>query len=136
MVIGGFAMIHAGFPRTTIDINLLIDTDPENEANVFKALEYLPDQAVRELKPGEVETYTVVRVADEIVIDLMKSACGIDYKAAIDDVVFGEVRGVRIPFASPSLLWNMKAPTRREKDQPDLLFLRKYFDEAGQEPPA
>ena len=99
------------------------------------ALTYLPDQAVRELKPGEIEQYTVVRVADEIVVDLMKSACGIDYEQAKDFVVFREIEGVRIPFAAPTLLWRMKAPTQREMDQPDLLFLRKYFEANGQEPP-
>lgn len=136
LVIGGFAIIQAGFPRTTIDIDLLIDTSAENEASVVKALEYLPDQAVKELQPGEVATYTVVRVADEIVVDLMKSAGGIEYREAAKDVVFREVQGVRIPFASPALLWRMKATTHREKDRPDVLFLRKYFEEMGQEPPA
>ncbi len=135
LIIGGFAIIQAGFPRTTIDIDLVIDTEPENEARVLRALEYLPDKAVKELNPGEVATYSVVRVADEIVIDLMESACGIDYHEAIKDVIFRDVQGVRMPFASPSLLWRMKAPTNREKDQPDLLFLRGYFEERGQTPP-
>jgi len=136
LVIGGFAMIHAGFPRTTIDIDLLIDAEPANEASVLKALEILPDQAVKELRPGEVATYTVVRVADEIVVDLMKSACGIEYPEAIREAVFHEAHGVRIPFASPTLLWRMKAATHREKDRPDLMFLRTYFEERGESPPA
>lgn len=133
LVVGGFAMIQAGFPRTTMDIDLLIDTHPENEKNVFKALAYLPDQAVLKLQPGEVEMYTVVRVADEIVVDLMKSACGVDYQQAKNEIVFRTIQGVRIPFASPALLWRMKATTHREKDQPDLMFLKKYFEETGPE---
>src|SRR2546422_312808 len=32
VVIGGFAIIHHGFPRLTYDIDLLIETTPENEA--------------------------------------------------------------------------------------------------------
>ncbi len=66
IVIGGFAVILAGFPRTTGDLDLLIETTPENEALVYKALEILSDRAVLELKPGEVSQYGVVRVADEI----------------------------------------------------------------------
>ena len=54
LVIGGFAIIAAGYARTTADVDLLIDANLENEANVFKALETLPDQCVKELQPGEV----------------------------------------------------------------------------------
>ena len=32
IVIGGFAVITAGFPRSTMDIDLLIDRSPEKEA--------------------------------------------------------------------------------------------------------
>jgi hypothetical protein len=42
--------------------------------------------------------------------------------------VWREVDGVRIPFASPQLLWRMKQ-THREKDIPDRLFLRKLLQE-------
>lgn len=135
LVVGGFAIMQAGYPRATGDVDLLIDVRLENEALVFKALEIFPDQIVRELKPGEVEHYGTVRVADEIVIDLMKSACGIAYEEASQDVVVREIAGIPIPFASPRLLWRMKARTHREKDAPDLLFLRQYFELRGEKPP-
>lgn len=135
VVVGGFAIIHAGHGRFTEDLDLVIDTSESNEAKVYKALESLPDQAVKELKPGEVAKYTVVRVADEIVVDLMKSACGIDYEEAAKDVVIRELSGVSIPFASPRLLWRMKAKTHRAKDAPDLVFLRDYFKSRGEDPP-
>ena len=49
---------------------------------LYTALESLPDQAVKELDPGDVLKYVVVRVADEILFDLMASASGIDYEEA------------------------------------------------------
>jgi hypothetical protein len=135
VVIGGFAIIVAGFARTTAAVDLLIDTSLENEALVYKALEILPDKAVRELKPGEVSHYGVVRAGDEIMVDLMRSACGIPYEEAAKEIVVREVRGVPIPFASPRLLWRTKKPTRRAKDAEDLAFLQQYFRELGEEPP-
>jgi hypothetical protein len=135
VVVGGFAIIQAGFPRTTMDLDFVIATDLANEARVFKALESLPDQAVKELQPGETSRYNVIRVADEIVVDLMKSACGIDYAEASRDVVEREVRGVRIPFASPRLLWRMKMSTHRAKDAADLVFLEHWFAAHGERPP-
>lgn len=129
LIIGGFAIIYAGYGRTTTDVDLLMATDLENESKVYNSLSILPDQAVKELPPGEVAKYTVVRVADEITVDLMHSASGIDYAEAAKDIVMRRVQDVDIPFASPRLLWRMKKNTYREKDAPDLLFLRQQYPE-------
>lgn len=129
MIVGGFAVIYSGYGRTTGDLDVIIDTSLENEAKVYRSLESLPDKAVLQLQPGEVNQYAVVRVADEIVVDLMKSASGIDYAEAVKDVVIREVQGVPIPFASPRLLWRMKKNTHREKDLGDLVFLRQQYPE-------
>ena len=135
IVIGGFAIRAAGYNRTTMDVDLLVASDRDNEARVFSALATLPDNAVRELQPGELDQYAVVRVADEILVDLMRTAGGIDYDEASKDVSVREVEGVAIPFASPRLLWRMKVVTRREKDSGDLVFLRHWFAQRGEEPP-
>jgi hypothetical protein len=136
VVVGGFAIIAAGFPRFTGDVDLVVAADRENEAKVFSALSTLPDNAVKELQPGELEQYTVIRVGDEILVDLMRLAGGIDYAEAAKDVVIHELSGVPIPFASPRLLWRMKAKTHREKDAGDLLFLKQWFAERGETPPS
>jgi hypothetical protein len=135
IVIGGLAIIAAGLPRMTTDVDLMVAADAENEAKIFSALATLPDNAVRELKPGELQQYNVIRVGDEILIDLMRSAGGIYYEEAAKEVVVRELDGVAIPFASPRLLWRMKVDTHREKDAGDLLFLRQWFAERGEEPP-
>jgi hypothetical protein len=44
--------------------------------------------------------------------------------------------GYTIPFASPRLLWRMKAVTHREKDAGDLVVLRHWFAARGETPPA
>jgi hypothetical protein len=135
VVIGGFAIIAAGLPRVTTDVDLMVAADLENEAKVFSALATLPDNAVRELQPGELQQHNVIRVGDEILVDLLRSAGGIEYAEAARDVVVHEIEGVPIPFASPRLLWRMKVVTHREKDAGDLVFLRQWFAERGEEPP-
>ncbi len=127
LVIGGFAIRGAGYTRETHDVDFLMATDLENEAKVYSALATLPDKAVLELEPGEVSKYTVVRVGDEITVDLMASASGIDYEEAKKDIIIREIAGVPIPFASPRLLYRMKENTHREKDRADLLFLRTHY---------
>ncbi len=135
VVIGGFAIRAAGYNRRTMDVDLLVAPDADNESRLFDALATLPDQAARELQPGELQRYSVIRVADEILVDLMRSAGGIDYAEAAAQAVIREVDGVKIPFASPRLLWRMKMITHRAKDAGDLVFLRYWFTERGEEPP-
>jgi hypothetical protein len=131
LVVGGFAIRGAGYLRSTMDIDLLIDASVENEAKVYEAMRSLPDRAVDQLDPGDVARFTVVRVADEIVVDLMQSASGIDFAAAESGIVIREVAGVPIPFASENLLWRMKRTTHREKDRLDLVFLRQVIEAGG-----
>ncbi len=135
VIVGGFAIRGAGYVRNTMDVALLIDTSLANEAKVCEALRILPDRAIDEMDPGDVAKYNVVRVGDEITVDLMASACGIDYEEAAKDIVIRRVQDVDIPFASPRLLWRMKATTHREKDALDLVFLRRWFAERGETPP-
>ena len=47
VVVGGFAIRNAGYIRETGDVDLLVDTSPENEAKLYRSLEVLPDKAVR-----------------------------------------------------------------------------------------
>jgi hypothetical protein len=135
VVIGGFALRAVNYLRSTMDVDLIVAADTENEAKVYAALSTLPDHAARELQQGELQLHGVIRVADEIVVDLMRSAGGIEYAEAAKDVVVREVDGVPIPFASPRLLWRMKATTHREKDAGDLVFLRHWFAERGEDLP-
>src|SRR5580700_8667130 len=53
VVIGGFALRAANYNRRTMDVDLIVAADADNEARVFAALSTLPDNAVRELRPGE-----------------------------------------------------------------------------------
>jgi hypothetical protein len=136
IVIGGFAMRAAGYVRQTMDVDLLVATGSDNERRVYEALSHLPDNAVRELTPGDLDQSAVIRVADEIIVDLMKSAGGIEYDEAAREITTVTVNDVPIPFASPSLLWRMKAKTCRAKDEPDRLFLRQWFENQGERPPS
>jgi hypothetical protein len=130
LIVGGFAIIQAGYDRHTKDIDLLVDVSRENEARVVRALQNLPERAIDEMEAGDTDTLGVVRVADEIMVALMKSGCGVTYADAIKDAVWRELDGVRIPFASKPTLWKMKQ-TVREKDIPDRLFLRQQLEAEG-----
>ena len=117
--------------RADHHIDLLVDVSPTNQERARRALMKLPDQAVRDVAPDDLDRYAVVRVADEIVVDLMKTACGIAYAEASREVDVVEIDGVPIPFASPELLLRMK-DTHREKDKLDRAFLVRLVDQRKQ----
>lgn len=71
VLIGGFAVSAHGAGRPTKDIDLLVDPSADNVARIREALQILPDRAVTEVGDDDVRNYTVVRIADEILIDLM-----------------------------------------------------------------
>jgi hypothetical protein len=133
IVVGGMAVNIHGYIRNTEDIDLLIEINPANEEKVFEALKILPEGAVLELKPGEVGDYVVVRVCDEITVDLMAKACGHSYEEVKTMVTPVTVEGVIIPFASPVLLWKTKQ-TFREKDAWDRDYLKKLLIDRGEWP--
>ena len=122
-------MILHGFVRTTKDVDLLVDPSAENIRAVKRAMATLPDNAAALLADDEVLQYQVVRVADEIVVDLMASACGVTYaETAESGMESFKVREVEIPVASKEMLIRMKN-TIRDSDALDVRFLRLRIDE-------
>lgn len=134
LVVGGFAMRIAGLARQTGDIDLLIDARHENVVRALEALCTLPDGAARELTPEDLVQYAVVRICDEIVVDLMRSASGIDYAEALREIDVHELDGVSVPVASPELLLRMKGTSYRPKDAMDAQFLRRLLAERSGTP--
>ena len=132
LIIGGMAINQLGLIRATEDIDLLIEPSRENQERVRTALEILPDKAVRELLPDDLDNYLVVRVADEIVVDLMLKACGVSYEEAAAEIVFRQLGDVTVPFASAKLMLRLKQ-THREKDEVDRQFLEQKLREQKNE---
>jgi hypothetical protein len=124
------AVLETGYARATEHIDFLVETSSKNGSRVLEALMILPDQAAADVKPEEIPEYTVVRICDELTVDLMAKACGITYEKAASEIVWRKIDGVKIPFASPHLLWWTK-DTVREKDHLDRMHLAKVLRPEG-----
>jgi hypothetical protein len=122
VLIGGFAVIAHGAARFTKDIDLLIDDAPANVALVKRALSVLADNAAADVTDTDVRDHVVVRVADEVVIDLMGRACGLSYADVAADAEQRHLDGVLVPVASPATLIRTKQ-TYRPQDSIDRAFL-------------
>jgi len=130
LLIGGFAVIAHGAARFTKDIDLLVDDTPDNITLVKRGLSVLADNAAADVAETDVRDHVLVRVADEIIVDLMGKACGVSYTDAIADVEQLDLGGVSVPVASPAALIRMKN-TYRPQDQLDREYLESLIRKRG-----
>jgi hypothetical protein len=100
----------------------VVDSSPENVECIKRALAYLPDRARWHSTPG-------VRIADEIVIDLMGKACDVTYQKAQPHIQHREIRGVKIPCLRLELLIETKVSIR-PKDMADRRFLEDLLSQS------
>jgi Nucleotidyl transferase AbiEii toxin, Type IV TA system len=128
VLIGGFAVVAHGAGRFTKDIDLLVDDAPENVARVKRGLSILVDNAAADVADTDVREHVVVRVADEVLVDLMGRACGLDYSAVAGDAEQLDLGGVTVPVASPRTLIRTKE-TARPQDAMDRAFLEGVLRE-------
>ena len=81
---------------------------------------------IPEVADDDVQRHVVVRVADEVIVNLMGRACGLSYAEAARDAESLERAGVRIPLASPATLIRTKDKLRPQ-DAIDRAFLEEVL---------
>ena len=128
LIIGGHACILHGLVRTTEDVDILVEGSEENLAKVIAALSEMEDGAARELTPRDLLDNVVVKIADEVEVDVSRSACKISYDDAIDSALHVEIDGVGVPYVDLKTLIATKE-TPRQQDQADVVRLRRLLEE-------
>ena len=79
LIIGGQACILHGLVRTTEDVDILVEATEANCQRVIDALARLEDGAARELTPKDILDNVVVKIADEVEVDVSTHAWKISY---------------------------------------------------------
>lgn len=130
LLIGGFAVILHGGERTTKDIDLLVDPAPDNIARLKTALSVLEDNAAAEIDPDDLERYSVVRVADEVMVDLLGVACGVTWAEAQASARRFDLDGTPVLVADKRTLIRTKQ-TMRPSDAADCAWLEALPDLEG-----
>lgn len=127
LVVGGRALILHGIVRFTEDVDILIEESEENCVRVIAALAELEDHAAAELAPRDLLDNVVVKVADEVEVDVSIRAWKVTYQEAVADALETTIEDVRIPYLSLDWLIASKE-TYRDQDRVDrarLLELRQ-----------
>ena len=127
LLIGGYALFAHGYSRTTIDIDILVPRSREAGMRVVRALTALPDKAAREINPEWFDEGETIRVADEIVVDVMFKACGETFESLSPFAETVEIDGVPVRTVNlEGLLLTKKGI--REKDAADRMVLEKAVE--------
>jgi len=134
VLVGGQAVRLNGFLRATEDVDVLVRPTRENGVRIKRALDFLA--SARELDPawfepqaGEVEN---IRVADDLVVDLLFAANGETYETVQPFVRELTVEGVPIRVLNIDGLLRTKTRTR-EKDLLDRRMLERIRQGLGPE---
>jgi len=117
ILVGGHAVRLNGFLRNTEDIDILLPSSIDNGKRVIAALNFLPSAA--ELQPdwfaASAEDPENIRVADDLLIDLLFAANGETYESLQPHVRKLDVDGVDIRTLDIEGLLKTKT-TYRDKD--------------------
>ena len=133
-VAGGLAVILNGYPRLTLDADILVNGAPENLGKLLAALKKWGDGYAGELT---IEDFTAgegaVRVTEFFDLDIFVRLGGKtldDFRPNLRSFESGEVR---IAYLSPADLIFLKEGSWREKDQLDVSAMKEILArEAGQ----
>jgi hypothetical protein len=122
LICGAQACILHGLVRTTEDVDVLIEATEENCQRVIGALSAMQDGAARELSPRDILDNVVVKVADEVEVDISTKAWKIGYAEAAPSARNVVIQGVPVPYLGLDALIASKE-TYREQDALDRLRL-------------
>ncbi len=131
LVVGGHALILHGLVRTTEDVDILIEESEDNYRRIITALSELQDHAAAELTIQDFIEHVVIKVADEIEVDISRRAWTLSYEQALPGALRVEMDGVTVPYVGLHDLIETKK-TYREKDRADLEHLNRL---AQKQPP-
>jgi hypothetical protein len=129
-VAGGLAVILNGYPRLTLDADIIVDESPDNIRKLLECLGRWGEGCARELT---VEDFTPqegsIRVMEEFDLDIFTRMQGRSLADFRPRLKYLQSEDVRIPYLSPEDLISLKQGSWREKDQLDVLALKEILNQ-------
>ena len=129
LVVGAYAMGAYGYPRATGDIDIWVESSPENSEKIYQSL----SEFGAPISDIEQKTFCEEGIVFQIGlaprrIDIITKIEGVNFQNAYSDKREIEVEGIKIPFISKEDLIKNKESTGREKDKLDAKYLRQNND--------
>lgn len=132
LVVGGVACVLNGLVRTTEDVDILIDADPENVGCLLGVLRTIGEGHAREL---EVEDFAdeegAIRLVEDFPIDVFTRMGGRRYADLLAHRKVNLDGAVPIPFVDAAGLILLKSHSRRPQDRMDVEALRRIVEKGA-----
>lgn len=133
IVVGGLAVGRAGFARFTEDIDLLVEASTRNLDRLIDGLAALGDGAARELTPADFPLEEgCVRIVEDVRIDVFTMMTEQTYDDLLPLSEEQPVHDQTVRFLGADGLIRLKETSVREKDQFDVMVLRRVLRERGE----
>ena len=123
LVVGAHALAAHGVPRATLDLDVWIDTSPENATRVWAALAAFgaPLDTLQLSEDDLRRVDTVVQLGlPPFRIDLLTGVSGVAFADAWAERMEGQFGDLPVPFIGRAALVRNKRATGRTKDLADL----------------
>ncbi len=128
LVVGGLACLFNGLARSTEDIDMLVDAEPENVRRLLQALASFGEGHAAELTPADfTDEEGAIRLIEDFPLDMFVRMKGLHYADLLP--YRRELDGeVRIPYVDASGLILLKSGSLRQRDQIDVECLKRIRD--------
>ena len=121
LVIGGYAVAFHGYPRYTKDMDIWVEMDPQNAANIVKALaEFGFASLGLQADDFLVEDQIIQLGYPPSRIDIIISPLGVDFATCFASRVLTEIDGITVNFIDLENLKRNKKATGRTQDMADV----------------
>ena len=130
-VVGAVAMNFLGLPRATRDLDIFVAADKDNVNRLKQALQSVfSDPAIDEISESDLAgDYPVIQYVPPegpFHIDIM-NRLGEAFRFEDIETEVRQIEGIRVPVATPAMLYRMKKDTVRSQDKADADRLRHRF---------
>ncbi|MEM1033571.1 MAG: nucleotidyl transferase AbiEii/AbiGii toxin family protein [Myxococcota bacterium] len=127
VLLGGYAVSFHGKPRSTKDIDLLVDVSPENRRRVSEALAAFgaPPSVVADAKVQRSDQVLYFGVSP-VRVDILGSASGIAFDGVFERAVRTTIDGVPVRVIALEDLIANKLASGRTRDLEDVKALRAF----------
>ena len=128
-VVGGLAVILNGYPRLTVDADIIVNDAHENILKMLKCLQGWGEGWARELKVEDfVPQEGSIRLMEDFDLDIFTRMRGKSLNDFRPNLRHIEMHGVRVPILDPANLIYLKSGSWREKDQLDVLAMKEILE--------
>ncbi len=130
--VGGFAVALNGYIRLTEDVDTLVQSSPASIERLLKCLSEFGEGFARELSVDDFSedaagAIRVVESTEDCQIDIFTTMSGLRFQNLMESAGVTTVAGSTICFASRKDLIRLKSSSVREKDQIDVIALKRLL---------